>query len=292
MRVAVVFNPISGSGRAAEVAAVLERELAARGWDCVRVPTERAGPGRWLEPAIGSVDAAVVAGGDGALRMVAPSAARLGVPLWHAPCGTENLFARAFGMSCDARAIVRAVEARDIHRIDLAEANGTAFTIMASVGFDAAVVHALAAQRTGAITRLSYARPILDAARAWRAPELSWEVDGERESLGRGMVVVGNLPQYGRGLDPAARARCDDGQLDAVFIPAASALGLLPWIPLLWTGLHLRHPALRERRGAEIRLEAAESVLLQIDGDPAPTDALREVVLRARPAALSLLRAR
>lgn len=291
MRVALISNPISGSGRSEAAAIAIERELSARGWTCVRVPTERAAPERWLDPTLRAVDAAVVAGGDGALRMVAPSAARLGVPLWHAPCGTENLFARAFGMSRDPRAISRAIEARDTHRVDLADANGVPFAIMASVGFDAEVVHALAARRTGAITRWSYAGPILEVLRAWRPPELAWHVDGEREELGRGMVVVGNLRQYGCGLNPAARAQGDDGLLDAVFIPASSALELLPWIPLLWTGLHLRHPALRERRGAEIVLDSAAPALVQIDGDAAPIGAVGRLSLRSQPGALSLLRA-
>jgi diacylglycerol kinase family enzyme len=76
-----------------------------------------------------------------------------------------------------------------------------------------------------------------------------------------------------------------------VFIPANSAVELLPWIPLLWTGLHLRHPALRERRGAEIVLDSAEPVLVQVDGDAAPLGAVRRLSLRSRPDALSLLRA-
>ncbi len=291
MQVALISNPISGSGRSEATAIAIERELSARGWTCVRIPTERAAPERWLDPALSAADAAVVAGGDGALRMVASSAARLGVPLWHAPCGTENLFARAFGMSRDPRVISRAIEMRQTHRVDLADASGVPFAIMASVGFDAEVVHTLAARRTGAITHWSYARPILEALRAWRAPELAWQVDGEREELGRGMVVVGNLPQYGGRLNPAARAQGDDGLLDAVFIPANSAVELLPWIPLLWTGLHLRHPALRERRGAEIVLDSAEPVLVQVDGDAAPLGAVRRLSLRSRPDALSLLRA-
>jgi diacylglycerol kinase (ATP) len=291
MQVAVISNPVSGSGRSAATAAAIEREIAARGWTCVRVATERAEPAQWLDPTLGSVDAAVVAGGDGALRMVAPSAARLSVPLWHAPCGTENLFARAFGMSRDPQVIVRAIEARIIHRVDLADANGVPFAIMASLGFDAAVVHALAARRRGGITRWSYAMPILEVVRDWRPPELAWQIDGERELLGRGMVVVGNLPHYARGLNPAARAVGDDGLLDAVFIPAGSALELLPWIPLLWTGVHLRHPALRERRGAEIVLESAPASPFQLDGDAVEGGAVGRLSLRSRPGALSLLRA-
>ena len=225
------------------------------------------------------------------MRLVAPTAARSGVPVWHAPCGTENLFARTFSMSRDPRVIVRAIEGREVQRVDLADAAGTPFAIMASIGFDAEVVHALSARRSGVISHWSYAQPILGAMRTWQPAELGWEIEGERETLGRGMVVVGNFRHYGGRLNPAAEAAFDDGLLDAVFIPAKSAFELLPWVPLLWTGLHLRHPLLRVRRGASINIEASKPVLVQLDGDAGPMGAVQRLQLGVDPGALAVLRA-
>ena len=289
MRIAILYNPISGSGRSEAAARRIERSLRGRGWSAALVPTERGDAASWLAPALDDADACVVAGGDGAVRLVASTAAEKGVPLWHAPCGTENLFARAFGMSADPDMIAGAIHRRDVRRIDLADADGVPFVIMASVGFDADVVHALAARRTGAIGHWSYAGPIVEVLGSWRPPDLAWEIDGERERLGRGMVVVGNLRHYGGRLNPAAGALCDDGMLDAVFIPARSAVELLPWLPLLWTGLHLRHPLLRERRAARIVLDASEPVLVQLDGDPGSMGAVRRLALQARTSALAVL---
>ena len=275
MAIAVVFNPISGSGRAERFASGLRDALEREGWIIELVPTERAPASEWLEPHLPGKDAVVVVGGDGAVRLVAPEAARAGVPLWHVPCGTENLFARAFGMTRSAADLSAALRRRATREIDLAavEREGGArddFVIMASVGFDAAVVHALSATRRGGISHLSYARPIIASLGAWRPSRIAWTVDGEREDLGEGMVVVGNLPYYGARLNPAAGAVCDDGELDAVFIPARAALDLLPWVPLLWTGLHRRHPLLRERRGRRIELLLSPQAELQLDGDAAP----------------------
>lgn len=274
MAIAVVFNPISGSGRAERVASGLRDALELEGWIIDMVPTERAPASAWLAPCLRGKDAVVVVGGDGAVRLVAPEAARAGVPLWHVPCGTENLFARAFGMSRSAADLSAALRRRATREIDLAAVEregGTRddFVIMASVGFDAAVVHALAATRRGGITHLSYARPIIASLGAWRPSRIAWTVDGEQEELGEGMVVVGNLPNYGARLNPAAGAVCDDGELDAVFIPARASLDLLPWVPLLWTGLHRRHPLLRERRGRRIELLLSPQAELQLDGDAA-----------------------
>jgi diacylglycerol kinase (ATP) len=291
MRVTIVYNPVSGSGRSRASADSIRRSLSERGWACESVATERADPAAWLAPVLEGSDALVVAGGDGAIRLAAPAASRAGIPIWHAPCGTENLFARAFGMTADPAAIASAIESRATRAIDLADADGVPFAIMASVGFDAEVVHALAATRRGAISHWSYAAPILEAMRSWRPSELSWEIEGERELLGRGLVVVGNLPHYGGRLNPAAGAIADDGLLDAVFIPADSAWDLVPWLPLLWTGLHRRHPGLRERRGASVVLCASRPVVVQTDGDAAPEGAVSTVSLTIRPAALRVLRA-
>lgn len=290
MSVALLFNPISGSGRALVVAQALERGLSASGHRVVLVPTERRDPAIWLRPLLRDATALVVAGGDGAVRLAASEAARAEVPLWHAPCGTENLFARAFGMRADARAIVAALAGGRSRAIDLGSAGETPFAIMGSVGFDAEVVHALAARRRGGISHLSYAGPILEQLAQWRPRPLAWTVDGEREQLGPGLVVVGNLPDYGVGLNPAAGARPDDGQLDAVYLPAERAIDLLPWLPLLRLGLHVRLPWMRERRGAEIVLEAPAEARLQVDGDAVERPSSgREIVFRASPGALRVL---
>jgi diacylglycerol kinase family enzyme len=245
----------------------LRSELAGRGVAVTAVETRPAAAADWMGGALDGAHAVVVVGGDGAVRLVAPAAAARSVPLWHAPTGTENLFARAFGMRADAGAIVGALEAGRMRALDLGQANGEPFVLMASIGFDADVVHELAAVRRGAISHLSYAAPILRVARRWTPPRVRWRVDGEQEELGEGMVVIGNLPNYGVGLNPAASAVPDDGELDAVFLPARSALELAAWVPLLRLGLHQRHPKLRERRGRVIEVDCEPGSRVQLDGD-------------------------
>ena len=273
----MVYNPVSGAGRAAVAARELLDGLASefgRGAIGVRlVATERAPTADWLRSALAESDALAVVGGDGAVRLAAPEAARAGVPLWHAPLGTENLFARSFGMTRGAAPLARALASMRLREIDLgtvdAAAGGSArFAIMASVGFDADVVHALATMRSGGITHWSYARPILRTALRWQPPAIEWSVDGRRESLGRGIVVVANLREYGVRLNPAANAVPDDGLLDAVFLPASGALAVAAWVPYLRAGRHLTCRGVRQQRGSRIELLLDRPAPLQIDGDP------------------------
>lgn len=299
MQVVIAYNPVSGRGRAEAAAGQLAAELSRADIVVRRVASRQAEAAEWLRPELAGADALVVVGGDGAVRAVAPEAARAGVPIWQVPMGTENLFARHFRMGADASVLTRALHARRVRDIDLGiatfdggsgEADPAHFAIMASVGFDADVVHALARSRTGAITHASYVPIMLACLRSWRPAELAWEIDGEREWLGHGIVVVGNLPEYGVRLNPTPDARCDDGLLDAVFLPAESPLEAIAWMPLLRARLHDCHPEVRFRRGARMRIDAARAARVQVDGDAVGSHAgVRSMLFRTAEQRLSVL---
>ncbi|RLS93454.1 MAG: hypothetical protein DWI12_09010 [Planctomycetota bacterium] len=289
MTVAILFNPISGAGRAQIVAQTIAHGLSRLGFVTTLMPTQRGPSAQWLRPQLimvgaDAIDILIVVGGDGAVRQAAFEAAHAKIPLWHAPGGTENLFAQSFGMTCDVDAIAHAMREQHTTTIDLASANDEPFVIMASIGLDAEVVHQLASARMGAISHLSYARPIVTQLFEWKPSWLAWTIEGEREELGRGMVVVANMPRYGARIDPAPDAVANDGALDAVFIPAANGCMLLPQLAQMRLGWQRHMKSLRVRRGRSIVLEATPGARLQLDGDPAHTspanDLQREVVLR------------
>lgn len=303
--VLIAYNPASGRGRAARAAAALADCLSRSGhgragFPCRTIAVERAAASEWLRPALAGVRALIVAGGDGTVRSIALEAARAKVPLWHAPMGTENLFARHFGMTADPAAIAGAIERGATVEMDLglawsgSDGDPACFSIMASVGFDAEVVHALSRRRAGArnqtITHASYLPAVLESLGSWTPPDLRWSIDGETERLGRGMVVCGNLPEYGVRLNPTPDAVRDDGALDAVFLPADSGWAALAWAPILRLRAQRAHPAVRFRRGARIEVEADAPVRLQLDGDPAgPLGGARSLRLEAAPQRLVVL---
>ena len=112
--IAILFNPIAGSGGAHTAAENMKRGLESDGADVVLIATERAAAKLWLRPRLAGVSTLVIAGGDGAVRAAAAEAAAAGVPIWHAPSGTENLIAKSFGMTRDPRAIARAILATQV----------------------------------------------------------------------------------------------------------------------------------------------------------------------------------
>jgi diacylglycerol kinase family enzyme len=290
-RVAILFNPISGAGRASRLAEELRSALAERGFEPRSIPTRREPAAAWLPPALEGSDAVIVVGGDGAVRLAAGSVAEAGVPLYHAPAGTENLFARAFGMSASGPAVVAALERGESVTIDLARFNGEPFTIMASVGFDADVVHRLAARRTGAITHWNYVPVILGGIPRWRAPRVTLRVEeGAEVTLGTGILVVGNMPVYGFGLHPVRQADASDGLLDATFLPCAGGLGAIQWMVRCWLAGRSIGGA-RCFRGKAMAVRTEPPGRWQVDGDPTGRpEGEGEVRIAIWPKALRLLR--
>jgi len=295
MRITCLFNPISGRGRGPAEAARVAEALRRAGHETRLLETRPAGEGdaSALARELGGSELLVVLGGDGAVRSATPAASAAGLPIYQVPAGTENLFAKAFGMRRDARTLLGAIEAWTIRRIDtgLAHAGEATepFTIMGSVGFDAAVVHDLAANRRGAITHWSYARPVLRQLRSWRPPERRVEVDGETISEGPAFLMVANLPEYARGLNPARWADPADGELDAVVFPTPSTRTLFTWAARIVTGLHLEDPRLVYRVGRRIVVESPEAVALQLDGDAASDGVVTRVEFAVVPSALDVL---
>lgn len=264
-RVALLFNPVSGSGRARARADALALSLAAAGIDAEAIATRPGAADAWLPPLVEGFDAMIVIGGDGAVRLAAPVAAATGIPIHHVRAGTENLFGRYLGMSGRAEDVVAAIRARRIGRMDLGLLDGEPFVLMASAGFDAEVVHGVASRRGSRISHATYVPVIAGQLGRWRAGSVSIRVDdGPVEELGRGVVVIANAPAYALRMDPARGALPADGLLDVAFLPCVGSAGAVGWMlrcVLRRGGL----PGIERRRGRRIEVETEGR--WQADGD-------------------------
>jgi diacylglycerol kinase family enzyme len=270
VKIVMLFNPVSGSGRAAAAGRALAQRLTAAGHqvEIAHTRLDRA-PREWLDGLLVGAGLLVVAGGDGAVRLAAASAVRCNTPLYHLPLGTENLFAREFGMDRRDQTLLAAIERYEVRKVDLGIANGRAFLLMASVGLDAEVVHDLAARRGASISQFSYLPPIFRQLRRWRPPVLEISIDREiiNES-GPGFVVVANCKQYGWRLNPGGRASMSDGLLDVAFFPTRSRRELIGWALRSRLQRHFDDPRLVYRTGRSVTVSSARPQHYQLDGDP------------------------
>ncbi len=276
VKIALVYNEASGRGAGAAAAAKVESAAAGAGHSVVRVPVRSAG----LDDALHAADVAVVAGGDGTVHSLLPRLVRSRAAIYHFPLGTENLFSRQFRMNRDVPRLLRAVEGGRVVRVDVprlrvetggnGDSHETPFVLMCSVGPDASVVRRLAAVRTGPISHLSYALPILGELRDPYLPRITLRVDGVEVVGGmRGMAIIANSRQYATRIDPAARASMHDGLLDVVFFPCRHALAAGAWLLSSRLRRHTRNKHVIYTQGARVELvaEGEGTPAYQLDGE-------------------------
>jgi diacylglycerol kinase (ATP) len=284
MRVLVLYNPVSGAGKAGVAGRALFTQLRDAGHEPVLMETRLLPTQHWLDAELAACEALVVVGGDGAIRLAAAAAARTRTPIYQYPFGTENLFAREFGMDRSLQTLLGALAEVRVIRADLGTANGRDFLLMASVGFDANVVHDLSRRRTGGITHLSYAMPIVRQLAAYQPPCVSVMVDEHPVELIQqrsGWIVVSNCRQYGARLDPSPHADMTDGLLDITFLPVCTRRRLLSTMLRYRFGRQLRDASAVRVRGRSVEIRTTRPGWFQLDGDPPgptpPTDEAPEI---------------
>ncbi len=290
-RVVIVANPFSGRGSnqarvAALVAALAEHEvIGVPVWD----PQQRI---KALGDATARADVGciIAAGGDGTLADVIALCRDIPLAVW--PMGNENLFARHFGFGRDPQRLAAAVARGRTVRVDLGLANERPFTVMLSAGFDAEVVHRVAAWRASMgtdelhrISRLSYARPIFSALGGYNYPRLRLTTDTGEVVEGTAAMVF-NVPRYAMGLRFTPDALVDDGALDYVVFEHPGPLTLAWYLRAVAMGRHRYRRDVRFGRAKRVSITSDAAVPLQCDGDAA---GLTPVDVRILPQALRVI---
>jgi diacylglycerol kinase family enzyme len=273
--------------------ATIVRALEDDGHSVVHLDTQHDSS---LAARLGSADALVLVGGDGTLHHALPALMGSTVPVYQAPRGTENLFAREYGMTDQVetlrRALVRGeVVDADVGIVKTGDGTERAFAIMCSVGPDAAVVHRVAASRRGAITKWSYVAPTLSQLLRPQFGELSVAVDGREVVDGRkGLLVVANSRQYAARLDPCLRANPGDGLLDVVFFPWGMTMATALWALASRLRLHTRLPGVVYATGERVTVvnHGRASAPVQMDGEAAG-NVTGEWAVRVLPRAMRVL---
>lgn len=305
-KVALLFNPSAGKGRAAQNRRSLQRCLREQGvaydWfesrheddlrDLVAVTAE-------------NYPVLVAAGGDTTLLIVINELMRLGAdnPLGMIGLGSCNDVVREFGIGSLARAC-RAIRLGRTRAIDLGAVREGKKILryypgQASIGL-AVLINQYVSQvvqrspRLGRYQTLSGLRGGWKACRSSEMPiHLEVEHDGGRVSGEFMLAVFDNIRYYAAGRKALPKARPDDGLLDALLIrkcsfPRLAALALLT-PPALYAeqkeALVLQAPRFAVRAGKAFTVQVDGDVLSQ-DGQPRP---FRSLEFASVPKALKIV---
>jgi YegS/Rv2252/BmrU family lipid kinase len=272
--VAIIINPISGTGgrpeiarRRAELAASL---VSARGEQAEIFLTERGGHAREL--ALGALDrgaSTVVAwGGDGTVNEVATALAFRPAALAVVPGGSGNGLARELGIPRDPSAALTIALGQQSRVIDCGELDGRLFVNVAGIGLDARVAHEFAAH---GLVRRGFLRYIEITAREL----IRFEADEHTVLAGsdvirqRSLIVaIANARQYGNGALIAPDARVDDGKLAIVAVADRPLWQTMVHVPRLFTGGIASVPGVWTSHAAEAEIVATRPMLYHVDGEP------------------------
>jgi len=304
-RALVLISGGAGRGKSADrrtaVGAEIEAQLAKRGLAADTPQTASADEAAALlrDAAAAGYELAVVAGGDGSVRLAVDALAGTELPLGIVPLGTGNLLAATLGIARDPMvAAVRLVSAKP-QRIDTglltAEGRREGFAVSAGLGFDARLMAATDPRAKARFGVLAY---FIQAARLIAAlPVAQTEivVDGRSHQLSTVAVMVANCGQLVPGLlGPRAPLDPFDGKLDVIAIkshpvPAlahiratASALD-----SLLRGGPGMGGESLR-LQGSEVEVRSEPAEPIQVDGDLLPLEG-GEFRAKVRPRSLTVL---
>lgn len=291
MKAGVILNPIAGGGGLQRQRATLEAALARHfaSWEIRE--TQKSGDGERLAIAFAAegCDVVIAAGGDGTASEAADGLLQLNAEggrccaLAFLPCGTGTDFARGLGISREidvtisriATANPRKVDAGRISYVDddgrLASRH---FINIASAGLSGATDRAVNRdKRKGKVSAkaLFFWRTVGEFVR-YRFQTVRIRIDdGEALEARVALVAVCNGRFFGGGMMVAPDAELDDGLFDVVIVRAASKLGLIKDLRLLYGGRHRNHHAIKIMRGARISVEpvgdAGAGVLVDIDGE-------------------------
>lgn len=307
LKVGIILNPIAGDGRLkrdwADVTVALERHL---GRFAMRETLGEGDAERLaIEFAIEGYDLVIAAGGDGTASEAADGllqATREGhdrTALGLLPCGTGTDFARGLGLPDDVDAVLEHIAASevrmmDVGRISYIDDHGALasrhFINIASLGLSGHVDRAVNADRRKgrmAAKTLFLWRTITEFLR-YRFQDVVITIDGGEPIEARvALVAIANGRFFGGGMTIAPDASLDDGQFEIVILRAASKIGLMRDIRLLYDGRHRNHPAITIQRGRKVLVEPAgdldrNSALVDIDGEaPGRIPAEFEIMPRA-----------
>lgn len=266
--VGVVVNPTAAQGRGARTGARVANLLRGHGHDVLDLSGADAAQalGNARQAVIDGLAALVVVGGDGMVHLGVNAVAATGTPLGIVAAGSGNDLARTVELplhdAADAcRVIVDALREGRSRPLDAVRVTGSDpmagvwYAGVFSAGLDAAV-NARANRLTWPHGHLKYLRAVVGELGIFRPYSYRVTTDDEVWESDGTLVAVANGPMFGGGIRIVPEARLDDGMLDVVLAGPLTRPQVLRLFPQLYSGRHVRSPAVRMLRSRQVTIEA------------------------------------
>ena len=300
----IIANPISGKGKAKDVAEQGYAALTESGQQGQLVLTSASGDAkRFAHEAVSTGIRFVVAcGGDGTLHEVVNGIATVpDVTLGVLPCGRGNDFAAAVGIPLKPEAAIATLLSGTPIRVDLGrcyqnsgqpsvvshQQEGVAssetslpkaesrkpmanyyFITIATCGYDTEVSRRAAKGTPLFAGTASYAYAAVETLFYYEPPVVRLEGDFGIHEGPLLLAATGITSRYGGGFQIVPNARIDDGLFDVCIVRPVSSVTVLRLLVTLFWGGHVSHPAVSMHQTQTLKIETDTPMLLYADGEP------------------------
>lgn len=269
MKAQFIHNPTARGNISHEQVREVIGFLCGKSWNICWRETERAGHATHLarRAVDDGFDVVIVIGGDGTINEAINGLAGTDVALGVIPGGLTNVWALEMGIPIkDVMAAGRILARVKTRRIDLGQADDRYFILAAGVGFDALVARELldAGSSRG---KLSYVLAALRLTKNYEGGQVAITIDGKTLVRRTLYCLLANLQLYGGAVRIAAKAKLDDGLLDAVVFEGRSMFSALPGIAYILSQGWLRARGIEYRRARQVEIGGPDSLPVHVDGE-------------------------
>ncbi|MGI4790009.1 MAG: diacylglycerol/lipid kinase family protein [Janthinobacterium lividum] len=293
--VVLIVNPTAGRGMAGRQVPEIRRLLGDAAKDWVWHFTEKSGDAMAIacKAADAGARLVVAVGGDGTLHEVMNGVLGSGATVGLIPYGTGNDFARALGLYGNLEIACKTLTQGVVKNVDvgLIEGEGTHgprhFLVLAGTGFDARTAQTVNAGIRFLSGPLAYVWGAIMTLWSFKPFALTLQLDdGPARKVKAMFVSFANAETTGGGMKIAPGAKVDDGWLDVCLVEAVSKLTLLYNLTQIFSGRHLRCPAVSMHRAKCLTVDADPPQPLLIDGEVCGTT---PATIKLLPSALPFL---
>jgi diacylglycerol kinase (ATP) len=220
-----------------------------------------------------STDTILVAvGGDGTVHYAARIALLKNLTFAVIPTGTGNDYARTLGMSDDLGEAIESLFTGHTRTLDVLQFNEQIVLNIGGFGLDAAVVHVIESKPwLKKLGSLGYALSLPIALTRFHAYSVTIRNDHGTSETYENVVLlaVTNGPRFGGGMNIVPNAVLDDGIFEVCVVSGISKFSVLRLFPLIYSGSHVRHPAVSIQKVRVVDIAFNQhSPLAEYDGEP------------------------
>ena len=273
-RLLYIVNPISGTNRKRDFAAIADAYTDKNRFGFQTVYTERAGHASELarQAAAEGIDIVTAVGGDGTVNEIAASLVQTPTALAIVPSGSGNGLARHLQLPMDMPRAIEVINKAEIHALDYGTLNGHPFFCTCGLGFDALI--SLKFAEAGRRGPMAYAENMIKEGFKYK-PEryiIKYKsTDGEGDDILEQeafVVACANASQYGNNAYIAPHASLSDGLLDVTILEPFSMIEAPSLAFQLFNRSIDQNSHVKSFRCRSLRILRKKPGVVHFDGDP------------------------